>query len=105
MSAMSARRMLDIDQLLAADEVLLCNSGWGVLAVREIERATIGTGSPGPVLAALREGLATLVDRETSAGALEIARSLEGYYIKSGQLCAANISDAFPKIWQETMSV
>lgn len=62
------RRMLDIDQLLAADEVLLCNSGWGVLAVREIERATIGTGSPGPVHAALREGLATLVDRETSAG-------------------------------------
>ena len=28
-----------------------------------------------------------------------------GFYIKCGQMSAANIGDAFPKIWQETMSV
>jgi branched-chain amino acid aminotransferase len=60
--------MLDIDQLLSADEVLLCNSGWGVLPVTEVERAKIGTGNPGEVFQSLRKGLEQLVDRETRFG-------------------------------------
>lgn len=60
--------MLDIDQLLSADEVLLCNSGWGVLPVIGVERATIGSGKPGEVYQLLREGLEQLVDHETRLG-------------------------------------
>jgi len=45
------------------------------------------------------------LDRETSARGLEIAYELEGFYIKSGQMCATNIGGAFPQIWQDTMSV
>jgi aarF domain-containing kinase len=36
--------------------------------------------------------------------ALETMLELRGFYIKSGQICAANIGNAFPKIWQETLS-
>jgi aarF domain-containing kinase len=42
---------------------------------------------------------------ETSAGALEKILELEGFYIKCGQMAASNIGDAFPPIWQDTMSV
>ena len=31
-------------------------------------------------------------------------QDLQGFYVKSGQMCAANIGNAFPPIWQETMS-
>jgi len=37
--------------------------------------------------------------------ALELTLKLQGFYIKSGQMCAANVGNAFPKIWRETMSV
>jgi aarF domain-containing kinase len=43
--------------------------------------------------------------RETSQQGLEVILRLRGFYIKCGQLCASNIGDAFPVIWQETMSV
>jgi hypothetical protein len=43
------------------------------------------------------------LNQETSQGALEKIRELKGFYIKSGQLAAANIGDAFPEIWQNTM--
>ena len=62
------RRILDIDELLAADEVLLCNSSWGALPVVEVERAKIGSGEPGEVFKVLRSGLIQLVDRETRFG-------------------------------------
>jgi len=45
------------------------------------------------------------LDRETSQVALDKMLELQGFYIKSGQMCAANIGNAFPKIWQETMAV
>jgi len=45
------------------------------------------------------------LDRETSQMGLNIILRLKGFYVKCGQLCAGNIGDAFPPIWQETMSV
>jgi aarF domain-containing kinase len=45
------------------------------------------------------------LDKETSAVGLLKLLDLGGFYIKSGQMCAANIGNAFPKIWQDTMSV
>jgi aarF domain-containing kinase len=45
------------------------------------------------------------LDVETSQMGLEKILELEGFYIKCGQLCASNFGDAFPKIWQDTMSV
>jgi aarF domain-containing kinase len=43
--------------------------------------------------------------RDTSLGALGKILSLQGFYVKCGQMCAANIGNAFPPIWQDTMSV
>jgi aarF domain-containing kinase len=43
--------------------------------------------------------------KETSKAGLDKILELQGFYIKSGQMCAANIGNAFPKIWQDTMSV
>lgn len=50
-----ARRMLDIDDLLNANEVFLTNSSWGVLPVVQVERAKIGPGAIGEVTKQLRE--------------------------------------------------
>lgn len=49
------REMLGIADVLAADEVLLTNSSWGVMPVVGLERETIGGGTPGPVATALRQ--------------------------------------------------
>ena len=43
--------------------------------------------------------------KETSLAGLNKILELQGFYVKSGQMCAANIGNAFPKIWQDTMSV
>jgi branched-chain amino acid aminotransferase len=43
------RRMLTIDDLLAADEVFLTNSSWGVLPVVRVEEEPIGEGAVGEV--------------------------------------------------------
>jgi hypothetical protein len=40
------------------------------------------------------------LDRESSAEGLQKAYELEGFYVKSGQVVAANLGDAFPQIWQ-----
>jgi aarF domain-containing kinase len=45
------------------------------------------------------------LDRVASQGALRKILELEGFYIKCGQMCAANIGNAFPPIWQDTMAV
>jgi aarF domain-containing kinase len=45
------------------------------------------------------------LDKETSKQGLDKILELRGFYIKSGQMCAANIGNAFPRVWQETMSV
>jgi len=49
------RRMLDINDVLGADEVFLTNSSWGVLPVTRVERETIGDGKVGDVTTHLRE--------------------------------------------------
>lgn len=48
------RRVLEIRQVLEADEVFLTNSGWGVLPVVRVEGHTVGGGKPGPVTAKTR---------------------------------------------------
>jgi aarF domain-containing kinase len=45
------------------------------------------------------------LDRETSEQGLQKILELRGFYIKCGQMCASNIGNAFPPIWQDTMSV
>ena len=42
--------------------------------------------------------------RETSKVGLAKIMELQGFYVKSGQMAAANIGNAFPPIWQETMA-
>jgi branched-subunit amino acid aminotransferase/4-amino-4-deoxychorismate lyase len=49
------RRMLDINDLLSADEVFLTNSSWGVLPVVAVEKEKIGAGMVGAVTRGLRE--------------------------------------------------
>ncbi len=48
------RRVIDINQVLEADEVFLTNSGWGVLPVVRIEGHVVGAGVPGPVTMKVR---------------------------------------------------
>jgi branched-subunit amino acid aminotransferase/4-amino-4-deoxychorismate lyase len=48
------RANLTIDDVLAADEIFLTNSSWGVLPVVRIERHEVGGGKPGPVARAMR---------------------------------------------------
>jgi branched-subunit amino acid aminotransferase/4-amino-4-deoxychorismate lyase len=59
------RRMLAIDDLLAADEVFLTNASWGILPVTRIERESIAGGEVGPLTARLREAWLAAVDSET----------------------------------------
>lgn len=55
------RQMLSLQDVLEADEVILTNSSWGVLPVRQVEGREIGSGTPGPIAAKLRaEWLALL---------------------------------------------
>ncbi|MEM7755083.1 MAG: aminotransferase class IV [Planctomycetota bacterium] len=49
------RRMLTIDDVLDADELVLTNSGFGVLPVIRVEANDIGAGAPGPVTRGLIE--------------------------------------------------
>ncbi|MCA9303904.1 MAG: aminotransferase class IV family protein [Phycisphaerales bacterium] len=49
------KRMMTIDDLLGADEVLLTNSSWRVLPVVRIEAEEVGDGKPGEVGKKLRE--------------------------------------------------
>jgi len=42
---------------------------------------------------------------ETSKQGLEKILQLKGFYIKSGQMCAANFGNAFPPIWQRNMAI
>lgn len=47
------KRMIAIDDVLNADEVLLTNSSWGVLPVVAVESRVLGAGKPGDVGAAM----------------------------------------------------
>ncbi len=48
-------RMLDIEDLLGADEVFLTNSSWGVLPVVSVEKEAIGDGAVGGLTQTLRD--------------------------------------------------
>jgi len=63
------RTMIDIDELLKAQEVFLTNSSWGVLPVVQIEQEKIGEGAVGPTTRRLRERWKATVDEETAADA------------------------------------
>ncbi|GKY97632.1 hypothetical protein MPSEU_000721600 [Mayamaea pseudoterrestris] len=45
------------------------------------------------------------LDKETSQQGLDKILELQGFYVKAGQMCAANIGNAFPVIWRDTMSI
>ena len=45
------------------------------------------------------------LDKQAATEGLQKAYELEGFYIKGGQMVAANMGGAFPQIWQDTMSV
>jgi len=49
------KRMLGINDLLAAEEVFLTNSSWGVLPVVRVERESIGDGAVGSTTRKLRQ--------------------------------------------------
>ncbi len=59
------RKMLDIEDVLGADEVFLTNSSWGVLPVVAVEQERIADGEPGEITTQLREDWLTLIDDET----------------------------------------
>ncbi|MEM8783718.1 MAG: aminotransferase class IV [Planctomycetota bacterium] len=59
------RKMLSIDDLLTADEVMLTNSGWGVLPVSAVEKQAVGTGGVGEVTRQLRSGWLSAIAEET----------------------------------------
>ncbi|MEY3026958.1 MAG: hypothetical protein RLZZ238_1855, partial [Planctomycetota bacterium] len=48
------RADLTVDDLLAADEVFLTNSSWGVMPVVRVERHAIGDAKPGAITRAMR---------------------------------------------------
>ena len=58
------RRMLDVNDLLSADEVFVTNSSWHVLPVTRVEKTAIGDGQVGPATQRLRDELLTMVDGE-----------------------------------------
>jgi branched-chain amino acid aminotransferase len=57
-------RSLGRADLFAADEVFLTGSGAGVVAVRQLDGRTLGTGARGPVTARLTSLLRELAERE-----------------------------------------
>jgi branched-subunit amino acid aminotransferase/4-amino-4-deoxychorismate lyase len=60
------RRLVGIDDVLRADEVLLTNSGWGVVPVVKVEGEAIADAVPGEFARSLREAWLDLLE---SAGA------------------------------------
>ncbi len=56
---------LTIDDVLAADEIFLTNSSWGVLPVVGVEQKTIADGVPGELSRLLRKDYLELVESET----------------------------------------
>jgi branched-chain amino acid aminotransferase len=60
------RRMLDVNDLLTADEVFLTNSSWGVLPVIAVEKQQIADGTVGHTTQQLRQAWLELVQNETS---------------------------------------
>ncbi len=61
------RRMIGINDLLKADEVLLTNSSWGVLPVVKVEAEAIGDGVVGPIAQELRRAWLEAIDEASDA--------------------------------------
>jgi branched-chain amino acid aminotransferase len=59
------KKMLDINDLLGADEVFLTNSSWGVLPVIAVENEQIGDGVVGELTRRLRTAWLETIERET----------------------------------------
>lgn len=59
------KKMLDINDILGADEVFLTNSSWGVLPVVGMEKEAIAGGEVGQITKQLREALLELIEKET----------------------------------------
>ena len=57
---------IDVNQLLAADEVFLTNSVMGVMPVCRLERKAVGNDRPGPVTRKLADSYADLAARGTA---------------------------------------
>lgn len=60
------RRMLTINDVLEADEVILTNSSWLILPVVRVEKEAIGAGEPGPITKRLHAGLLSVIRSECS---------------------------------------
>lgn len=58
------KRLCTIDDVLDADELLLTNSGWGVLPVVRVEQREIGPGTPGAITRTLRERWLEMLSHE-----------------------------------------
>lgn len=56
------RRMISIDDVLGATELVLTNSSWGILPVVRVESREIGNGAPGEIAAGMRRDYARAVD-------------------------------------------
>ncbi len=65
MNIFTTKKMLDINDLLGADEVFLTNSSWGVLPVIGVEQEKIADGCVGDLTHSLREAWTRCVDEET----------------------------------------
>ncbi|MCC7407297.1 MAG: aminotransferase class IV family protein [Phycisphaeraceae bacterium] len=60
------KQMLNVEDLLGADEVFLTNSMWLVLPVTKVERESVGDGSAGPLTREIRRAMLDLVAGETA---------------------------------------
>lgn len=58
-------RHLSLAEVLAAEEIFLTNTTWGVLPVSQIEGQAIGSGVAGPISRRFRELLMDLIEAET----------------------------------------
>lgn len=63
-------RMLDIQDVLEADELFLTNSSWQVLPVVKVEKQVIGRGTPGPLTREIHRAILELIERECMDSAL-----------------------------------
>ncbi len=61
-------RMLDVNDLLEADEVFLTNSSWHLLPVTRVEKKTIADGHVGTISGQLRQAMLQLIEKETAEG-------------------------------------
>lgn len=59
------RRLVTIEDLLGADEVLLTNSSWGVLPVVKIEREAVADATPGRIALELRRAWNDKINEES----------------------------------------